>query len=152
MCITAWQGTEREKLLRAPSVPANSTQNHWDKPGHPLIPTSQIDGRAAYSGLPLVWSVIWLLQCYTPTPHTTPVTAASNAGKAHSYACKSKASALPVPPASCRLGRACAVFHFLLVAVDRVAAARTPVHINCYSQLQCFVSDQTLAKSSQVKF
>ena len=58
------------------------------------------------------------------------------------YARKAKASARPIPPASCRLGRACAVFHFLLVAVDRVTAARTHV------LLQCFVSDHTLATPS----
>ncbi len=62
------------------------------------------------------------------------------------YARKAQASARPVPPASSRLGRAFVVFHFLLVAVDRVTAARTHV------LLQCSVSDHTLAtpSSSQV--
>ncbi len=40
------------------------------------------------------------------------------------------------------LARACDVFHFLLVAVDRVTAARAHV------LLQCFVRDQTLATPS----
>jgi hypothetical protein len=47
------------------------------------------------------------------------------------YACKAKASARPVPPASCQLGRACAVSQFLLVAVDWVTAARTQVFLRC---------------------
>jgi hypothetical protein len=41
------------------------------------------------------------------------------------YARKAKASTRPVSSASCRLGRACAVFHFLFVAGDRVTATRT---------------------------
>ncbi len=41
------------------------------------------------------------------------------------YARKAKASARPAPLAPLRLGRACAFFHFSLVAVGRVAAART---------------------------
>ncbi len=36
------------------------------------------------------------------------------------------------PGLSCRLGRACADFHFLLVAVDRVTAARTHVLLECF--------------------
>ncbi len=52
---------------------------------------------------------------------------------------ESEPSARPAPPASCWLCRACAFFHFILVAVDQVTAART------YVLLQCFVSDHTLA-------
>jgi hypothetical protein len=58
------------------------------------------------------------------------------------YARKAKASAWQVPPASCRLGRACDVFHFLFVAVYWFTTARTHV------LLQFFVSDHTLATSS----
>jgi hypothetical protein len=67
-----------------------------------------------------------------------------------SYALKATASARPIPPAPCRcpppalclLGHACAVFHFLLIAVDRVIAARTHVF------LRCFTSDHAMATPS----
>jgi hypothetical protein len=55
---------------------------------------------------------------------------------------KAKASARPFPPAPCRFGRSCAVFHFLLLAVDLITAARTHV------LPQCFVSDRTLTTPS----
>ena len=47
---------------------------------------------------------------------------------------------MPVGP--CRLGRACAVFYFLLVAVDRVTAA------SAYVFLQSLVSNHTLTTPS----
>jgi hypothetical protein len=44
-------------------------------------------------------------------------------------------------PLQCRLGRACAVFHFLLVAVDRLLLPYTCI-------IKCFVNDHTLATQS----
>jgi hypothetical protein len=55
------------------------------------------------------------------------------------YARKGKTSARPALPAPCRLGRECAVFRFLLVAVGGVTAAHALLN------LQCFVSDNEVA-------
>jgi hypothetical protein len=45
---------------------------------------------------------------------------------------QAKATAVPLSPASCPLGRAYAVFHFFVVAVDQVTAARTHVFLRCF--------------------
>ncbi len=48
------------------------------------------------------------------------------------YARKAKVSAQLNPLVSCPSGRACAVFHFIFVGVDRVTAARTHVFLVFY--------------------